>query len=579
MEKIIKEALKKNIRSKTDLSKIKRQYAKHAGVPLPTNMSLLKEYNRLLKKRQIKKNLGLEELLKTRNVRSLSGVSVVSVLTKPYPCPGRCLYCPTEKGMPKSYLSNEPAVMRAILNEFHPARQVQMRLRALKQAGHPTDKIELIVIGGTWSYLPKRYQTWFIKECFRACNETTPRPSLKRRGDDVDSPPFHGGAGGGRTLLGTQKLNETAKHRIVGITLETRPDFINKEEVKRMRMLGATRVELGVQSLYDDVLYKNHRGHGKEAVVNATKLLRDAGFKICYHMMPGLPGSTIAKDKKMMRELFDSPDFRPDMLKIYPCVVLKEAKLYKLWKEKKYKPLTEKQLFGLMAEIKKNIPYYVRINRLIRDIPTTSIIAGNMASNLRQLLKNKGIECNCIRCREAGHQHQTQTNADCTRTDADSFCNSPREVRNSPRLFREDYDASKGKEIFLSFESSDRKTLYAFLRLRIRPIGHISPIGPIKNDFALIRELHTYGQAVDISNSRHPPVKLRAGSELDSGSPSKIQHRGLGKKLISEAERIIKKEYPEMKKIAIISGVGVREYYKKLGYKLEKTYMVKKFNG
>lgn len=524
MEKIIREAIKLNIKSAKDLSRIKRKYAKKNSGVLPTNIEMLKVYRKLLKQKKVEKNTTIEEILKTRGVRSLSGVAVVSVLTKPYPCPGRCLYCPTEKGMPKSYLSNEPAVMRAILNKFHPYRQVKMRLRALKETGHPTDKIELIVIGGTWSYLPKKYQMWFIKECFRACNGTKKKKVSLRL-----------------TSLGlAQKLNEKAKHRIIGLTLETRPDFINEKEIKRMRMLGATRVELGAQSLYDNVLYYNHRGHNVKDLARATKLLRDAGFKICYHMMPNLPKSSIAKDTKMFKELFASPNFRPDMLKIYPCVVLKEAKLYKLWKKGGYRPYNDKQLTKLLIEIKKNIPYYVRINRLIRDIPSQSIIAGNKISNLRQILQDKKVECKCIRCREVGHIN-------------------PSGFMGPIKLFHQNYDASGGREIFLSYESPDRKILYAFLRLRIPSIAQRHWIKELQNA-AIIRELHTYGQLASLSYK---------------AKKTTIQHRGLGKKLIAEAEKIVKMKNPEIKKIAVIAGVGVREYYKKLGYKLEGTYMIK----
>ncbi len=509
MKVIIKQAVKNKIKSAEELNCLKRKYAKEYHITIPTNAELIKIYKKMLRTKEMKENKILEQLLKIRAIRSLSGVVVVSVLTKPYPCPGKCLYCPTEKGMPKSYLSNEPAVMRAILNKFHPYKQVKMRIEALQNNGHSTDKIELIVIGGTWSYLPKKYQIWFIKQCFDAANNRE-----------------------AKNIQQAQKINETAKNRIISLTLETRPDFINTKEIQRMLMLGATKVELGAQSLYDDVLYHNHRGHNVKTLIYATKLLKEAGFKICYHMMPNLPGSNIRKDRQMFKKLFSNPDFQPDMLKIYPCVVLKEAKLYKLWKQGGYKPYSDKQLIDLLTDIKKNIPHYVRINRLIRDIPSTSIIAGNKISNLRQILKNKGIVCRCIRCREAGHNKYAS---------------------GKITMFRENYDGSNGKEIFLTFESPDRKILYAFLRLRINSANTLF----LKNT-AIIRELHTYGQTIPISQKSNA-----------------IQHKGLGKKLMAKAEKIIKKEFPRVKKIAVISGIGVREYYRKLRYKLENTYMVK----
>lgn len=506
---ILKQAVKNKIQSADALGRLKRKYAKEYHANIPTNAELIKIYRKMLNAEEIKKNNNLEQILKVRAIRSLSGVAVVSVLTKPYPCPGKCLYCPTEKGMPKSYLSNEPAVMRAILNKFHPYKQVKMRLKALQNNGHPTDKIEIIVIGGTWSYLPKKYQTWFIKQCFDAANNRKTK-----------------------NLQQAQKINETAKNRIIGLTLETRPDFIDEAEIRRMRILGATRIELGAQSLYNSVLYYNHRGHGVKALINATKLLKEAGFKICYHMMPNLPGSTLKKDRQMFKTLFSNQDFQPDMLKIYPCVVLKEAKLYKLWKKGEYKPYSDKQLINLLIGIKKNIPYYVRINRLIRDIPSPSISAGNKISNLRQILKNKNIVCKCIRCRETGHNKYPHKKI---------------------KMFRENYGASGGKEIFLTFESPDRKILYAFLRLRINQADSLF----LKNT-AIIRELHTYGQTIPISQKSDA-----------------IQHKGLGKKLMAKAEKIVKKEFPRVKEIAVIAGVGVREYYGKMKYNLHKTYMIK----
>ncbi|HDZ54216.1 MAG TPA: tRNA uridine(34) 5-carboxymethylaminomethyl modification radical SAM/GNAT enzyme Elp3 [Candidatus Nealsonbacteria bacterium] len=563
----VKELIKARVKTLADLAKVKRKIAKKYKTFCLANVELLKAYHKLLKGKRIKENKILEELLRIRRVRSLSGIAVISVLTKPYPCPGHCLYCPTQDGIPKSYLDNEPAVMRAILNKFDPYLQVKTRLKSLKLTGHPTDKIELIVIGGTWSYLPRKYQAWFVKRCFDACNKYVSK-NLER----------------------AQKINERAKHRIIGITLETRPDYINKKEIERMRKLGATRVEMGVQSLYDNVLKINQRDHKVETVIKATKLLKDAGFKICYHMMPNLPGSDLKKDKKMFQELFSNPDFQPDLLKIYPCVVLKEAQLYKLWQVGQYKPYNIHQLIKLLKNIKKRIPYYCRIQRLIRDIPSQSIIAGCKTSNLRQIIfkdmKKEGWKCRCIRCREIREAYDPKTKL---------------------YLFRKDYDASGGKEIFLSYEEKNRKKLYSLLRLRIPscvPPSSKTTEGysktsegrpsqkhflPVLQNAAIIREVHTYGQLVPISESKTAP-----------------QHRGLGKKLIKTAEKIVYTEFGRsaknefgfrphtkrrqdtkiskisprygvvgVKKIAVISGVGVRNYWRKLGYQLENDYMVK----
>ena len=446
-------------------------------------------------------------MLKTRPIRSLSGIVNVSVLTKPYPCPGKCLYCPIEKGIPKSYVSGEPAVERAKKLKFDPYLQVKKRLEMLKSEGHPTDKIELRVVGGTWSFYPRKYQVWFVKRCFESCNEKNYR-SLKE----------------------SQKANEKAKRRIIGLSIETRPDFIDKEEIKRLRELGITMVEMGVQSIYDDILKFNLRGHSVKQTIAATKLLKDAGFKVLYQMMPNLPGSDLKKDEKIFEELFKNPDFRPDLLKIYPCALLKTAALYKWYLKDKYRPYSEKSLINLIREIKKKIPYYVRIQRISRDIPSQKIIVGPAKiSNLRQILfqsmRKEKWQCRCIRCREV----------------KENF-----DPREKVYLFRQDYESSGGKEIFLSFENKNRAKLYSLLRLRLTSRNN-----------AIIREIHTYGLLISISEKGTAP-----------------QHRGFGRKLIKTAEKIVKKEFG-LKRLSAISGIGARDYFRKLGYKLKDTYMVK----
>jgi elongator complex protein 3 len=514
-ELIIKELIKAKVRTLDNLAKAKRKAAKQYKISCPSNISLLKTYHEMVKKEKVKRDVFLESLLRTRPVRSLSGIVNVSVLTKPFPCPGKCLYCPYESGIPKSYVSGEPAVERAKKLKYNPYLQAKLRIEMLRSEGHPTDKIELRIVGGTWSYYPKHYQNWFIKRCFQACN------------------------GRGLTSISlekTQKLNEKAKHRIVGLSVETRPDFINQKEIRHLRKLGVTMVELGVQSVYDDVLKLNLRGHGVKETITATKLLKDAGFKVLYQIMPNLPGSNLKKDEKMFRELFTNPDFQPDLLKIYPCALLKEAPLYKLWKKGQYKPYTQKQLINLLKDIKKKIPYYVRIQRISRDIPSQLVVAGPAkVSNIRQILaeksKKEGWRCRCIRCREVKGQY---------------------DAKEKIHLYREEYFASSGKEIFLSFEDKNRTKLLSLLRLRIT--GG-------KSRQAVVREMHTYGQLQPI------------GQGLAS-APSP-QHKGLGKKLMREAEKITKKEFG-LNKIAVISGVGVRDYYRKLGYRLENTYMIKK---
>lgn len=497
------------MKTRADLDSFKREIAKKYEIPCPSNIGLLKAYHKLVKNKIVKKSPILEELLRTRPIRSLSGIVNISVLTKPYPCPGKCLYCPTEKGIPKSYVSGEPAVERAKKLNYDPYLQVRKRIEMLKLEGHPTDKIELRIVGGTWSYYPKKYQNWFIKKCFDAGNKKSSK-DLKR----------------------AQKLNEMARHRIVGLSIETRPDFINLSEIKRLRGLGVTMVELGVQSIYDDILKLNLRGHGVKETIISTKLLKDAGFKVLYQMMPNLPGSNLKKDEKMFGELFSNPNFQPDLLKVYPCALSKEAPLYKWWKAGKYKPYTESQLINLVKKIKKKIPYYVRIQRITRDIPSQRILVGAAKiSNLRQIIaremEREGWQCRCIRCREVREKY---------------------EPKEKLYLYRQDYDASGGREIFLSFENKNRTKLYSLLRLRIT-----------SQNKATVREIHTYGQL----------YPLRGRVALISP-----QHKGLGKKLIKEAEKIAKKEFG-LNKIAVISGVGVRNYWKKLGYKLKDTYMIK----
>jgi len=497
------------VKTRADLDSFKREIAKKYEIPCPSNIGLLEAYHKLVKNKIVKKSPILEELLRTRPIRSLSGIVNISVLTKPYPCPGKCLYCPTEKGIPKSYVSGEPAVERAKKLNYDPYLQVRKRIEMLKLEGHPTDKIELRIVGGTWSYYPKKYQNWFIKKCFDAGNKKSSK-DLKR----------------------AQKLNEMARHRIVGLSIETRPDFINLSEIKRLRGLGVTMVELGVQSIYDDILKLNLRGHGVKETIISTELLKDAGFKVLYQMMPNLPGSNLKKDEKMFGELFSNPNFQPDLLKIYPCALLKEAPLYKWWKAGKYKPYTESQLINLVKKIKKKIPYYVRIQRITRDIPSQKVIIGPAKiSNLRQIIaremEREGWQCRCIRCREVREKY---------------------EPKEKLYLYRQDYDASGGREIFLSFENKNRTKLYSLLRLRIT-----------SQNKATVREIHTYGQL----------YPLRGRVALISP-----QHKGLGKKLIKEAEKIAKNEFG-LNKIAVISGVGVRNYWKKLGYKLKDTYMIK----
>jgi len=524
--------IKENPQDSLALARFKRRMAKTFGIHTLTNVELLKHYH----KSTGKKSLKLELLLKKRPVRSLSGIVNVSALTKPYACPGKCLYCPTQAGMPKSYLAGEPAAQRAQDLKFDPYKQTWQRLEVLEMEGHNASKIDLRIIGGTWSFYPKKYRDWFIYECFRACNDFDIKLKVKSQKSKVK-------VISDKVLEQEQRKNEKAKYRVIGISIETRPDYITQKEIIHLRDLGVTKVELGVQSIYDSVLDLNLRDHKTEQTIVATKLLKDAGIKVSYQIMPNLYGSSLAKDLAMFKDLFSNPDYCPDYLKIYPLAVVKEAPLYKLYKEKKFKTYSVKQMRDLLIKIKTALPYYVRVERVIRDIPSTYIQnPGAKVSNLRQLILEQmskdGLKCNCIRCREIKGNFDAK----------EKLC-----------LFRQDYDASGGKEIFLTFEDKERKHLHSLLRLRIpsQVLENKKHFLPVLQDSAIIREVHTYGAQI--------PVGQKAKA---------TQHKGLGKKLIKEAEKIVKKEF-KLKKIAVISGIGVREYYQKLGYKEKGTYLVR----
>ena len=532
-EKIIKELIRTKIENQKELTSFKRKISKKYKIKTLSNFELFEFYQKLLKEKRIKRSRKLEKILKTRPIRSLSGIVNISVLTKPYPCPGKCIFCPTERGMPKSYLSGEPAAERAKNLNFDPYLQMKKRIEMLKFEGHPTDKIELRIVGGSWSFYPKDYQVWFIKECFRAANEKMYHVNSRSRNNTTRLM---------KELEKEQRKNEGTKNRIVGISIETRPDLINEEEIEWLRKLGVTMVEMGVQSVFDEVLEKNETGLSAEKIAQATKILKDAGFKVLYHLMPNLFGSNPNLDKKCFEIVFSDKRFKPDWIKIYPTVVTQGSKLYQIWKGGKYKPYSDEELIELLIQIKKGLPYWVRVTRILRDIPSTKIVAGCKISNLREVVKKamerKGLSCHCIRCREIREKY------------------NPKE---KVYLFREDYEASGGKEIFLSFENKERTKLYSYLRLRIP-----SQIFEKKKHFlsvlensAIIREIHTFGEMVPIGIKKIAP-----------------QHQGLGKKIIKEAEKIARKEF-RLRKISVISGVGVRNYWRKLGYRLKETYMIK----
>ena len=449
----------------------------------------------------------VRKILQIKPTRTISGVAVVAVMAKPWPCPhGKCTYCPHANGVPESYTGKEPAARRAIANKFDPYKQVQNRLSQLYATGHIPQKIELIIMGGTFPAMPRDYQEDFVKKCLLAMNRY-PKPMPNK----IPS------------LEKIQKANEKAKIRCVGMTFETRPDWGKEEHAEFMLKLGGTRVELGVQTIYDDVYEKVNRGHTVKDVIESTKILKDKGFKVLYHMMLGLPGTTKERDIHALKEIFRNPNFRPDMLKIYPTLVIKGSKLYEDWKKGKYKPIDEKYATDVIIELKKIVPEWVRIMRIERDIPGTEIEAGIKSTNLRQMLQKeldkRGIKCKCIRCREVGHVLKNGGKVDV----------------KSIKLHKIEYEASGGREFFLQFKDKN-DVLIGFLRLRLSGI-------------AIIRELHVYGEQILI------------------GKRGSWQHKGYGKKLLKEAERIAKEN--------VISGIGVREYYRKFGYRKTKYYMSK----
>ncbi len=533
MQEIVLEIIKNKPKNIKELTAVKRVLAKKFGAEIWSNSDIFKEYQRLLSLGKIKQNLNLELLLRKRAIRTMSGIAPVAVLTKPWPCPGTCAYCPHEKDVPTSYLSNEPAVMRAIRNKYDPYDQTYSRLAALEANGHKPEKIELIVIGGSWSVLPRAYKFWFIKECFRAANDFQRRNKKEKAKKENKISELK------KSLSREQKKNESTKYKIIGVTLETRPDYINEDELIEMRELGATRVELGVQAPDDKILKKNKRGHGVKEVVEATALLRAFGFKITYHLMPGLPGSTPKKDLDMFKMIFSDPHFQPDQIKFYPAVVVKGSELYKWWKAGKYKPYSNKELEGLIADCKAAIPEYVRIIRLIRDIPGESIEAGNKVTNLRQVMEQRGVKCHCIRCRECRGEKISDNNLEAI-----------------------EYEVIGGHEFFIQFVSKKDRMLYGFCRLFLPQLKNENKIPKIDseifsflNNTAIIRELHVYGELTPI------------------GGKKKTQHSGLGKKLLAKAEDLARKN--KFNSIAVISGVGVRGYYRKNSYKLKNGYMAK----
>ncbi|MGZ4857229.1 MAG: tRNA uridine(34) 5-carboxymethylaminomethyl modification radical SAM/GNAT enzyme Elp3 [Methanobacteriaceae archaeon] len=532
---IITSILEGKIENSKDLEKIKHSVCRDYGLlKFPSNSEILKIASSEERSKII-------HILKKKPTRTISGVAVVAVMCPPHFCPhGRCLYCPESKKAPPSYTGEEPAALRARMFNFHPYRQVYNRLLQLESIGHPLDKVELIIMGGTFPSQFLCFQEWFVTNCLRALVDFgVKKPVFESNIVDeiLDFPQDF------RYLDDVQSDNEVSDIRCVGMTFETRPDYSKIEDVDRMLRMGVTRVELGVQTIYNFIYYRIHRGHRVEDTIEAARILRDSGVKVAMHLMPGLFADQ-EQDLRMFQRIFSDERFKPDMLKIYPCLVTKGSELYELWKKGVYEPYSTEEAVDLIVEVKKLLPKWVRTMRIQRDIPSQLIEAGVKKSNLGELvykkLEEEGVQCQCIRCREVGHQANQNINPD----------------RESIRLFREEYNAGNGREVFLSIEDPENQVLLGFLRLRIPSSEAHRP--EINNLTTLVRELHVYGTMLPIG---------KKNDEL-------WQHKGFGEELLVEAERISREEY-DRGHMLITSGIGTRNYYRKFGYERIGPYMSK----
>jgi len=502
-----------------DIKSIKRVIklvsAKYGLSSLPKNVNILanvpvQSYDRLRK------------LLMVKPTKTASGVAVVAVMPEPYACPhGKCVYCPggVEVGTPNSYTGKEPSTINAIEYDYDPYKQIRSKIQHLVENGHDISKVELVVIGGTFLFMPKDYQEEFVKSCYDALNGFA-----------------------ARSLEDAKSFNETASVRNVGFTIETKPDYCKREHVDLMLKYGATRVEIGVQALRDDVYKITNRGHTLDDVIESFQIAKDAGYKIVAHMMPGLPNSSPEQDIEDFRQLFYDERFKPDMLKIYPTLVVENTGLFKMFMDGKYNAYDDEDLIDVIIQVKKMIPRWIRIMRIQREIASEDIIAGPKSRNLRQIVLNKlkaeGWKCSCIRCREVGLVRP--------RRDLDS---------NNVKLLKERYGASDGEEMFMSYEDPENDVLFGFLRMRSpSEKAHRQEV----KDSCIVRELHVYGQAL----------------QLGRRDVTSWQHRGYGSMLMKESERIALEEF-DAKKMLVISAIGTREYYGKLGYTLEGPYMAK----
>lgn len=570
MRLLVQDMLKSDISDKKNIDKLKRVLQKKYHIS-PDNTNYMYTYRMLLKENIIDRNLQFEEMFKGKTVRETSGVMVITVLTSPTPngqdfsCKFDCFYCPNEPAhegngwvkQPRSYIFNEPGVRRANRNRFDAVLQVRDRAKSYIVNGLSVDKIEILILGGTWHSYPQEYREEFIRDLFYAANT-------------LWDPEFNTNSREKLSIENEHKVNETAKSRIIGVTIETRPDQINKKEIIELRRLGVTRVQLGVQHINDNILKKINRKCNTKTLIKTIKLLKDNCFKIDIHIMPDLPGSSYEIDMAMFLEILQSEDLQVDQWKIYPCMIVPWTVIKEWYDEGSYKPYAEtivdmevngftrlvNPLLELLIRIKPLIHPWIRVNRVIRDIP--DMYMANLHkmydikgfSNLRQIIhdimKQRGTKCRCIRCRESNEKIM--------------------DINKAELIVRE-YKASGGTEYFVSFENVEQDVLYGFLRLRlsqdtgkelIGANGKTDVVFPELLGSALIRELHVYGSVV----------------KVNADGQNNVQHQGFGSKLLEHAEKISQEH--GFKKISVISGVGVREYYRKRGYVDEQYFLTKK---
>lgn len=583
-----------------NLHKIKKNIAKNYKVKnLPTNIQLQKEYNNLLENWKIKENKRIKFLIMKRKIRSLSGIVPIQVLTKPWPCPWKCIFCPNETIMPKSYISSEPWAMRALLNDFDPIKQIYNRLLSLQNTWHNTDKIEIIVLWWSFDAYKYEYKLDFIKKIYDACNTfekikynfktVINNPKSSRFTIDLDSLDIKLS----KTLEEAQKINQNTENRIIWLTIETRPDLVTEKNIQFWRNLWVTRIEMWVQSVYDSVLIANKRWHTIKQVKIALDLCRKYWLKISIHMMPWLYKSNINKDIESFKVIFEKENLQPDELKFYPTSVIPNTELYDLYKNWKYKPLKNDEIEKIIENVKEDyIPPYTRIKRLIRDIPANEIVSWSSITNLRQIVLTK-LKKNLKNNQKKQEKYFNRLYKNVIVKNVDNFenidiehfdfetlvfktsdikiyknddlvclCTRCREIRNQKKtwdiiLVIRKYFSWIWTEYFISFEDNFWYLIW-FARLLL-PKNDFADFEWLWKDVAIVRELHVYGIQEKIWNKW-----------------IMAQHKWFGKKLMNISEYITKKN--EFYKISVISWVGVRWFYEKIWYNLEWTYMTKNFN-